>query len=405
MTIARDLGMPETYQDYVGGNFTQQWVDKLIKEGRIQNRAELSFIWREEHCDPLNWHYEESTYEVNGAHLSGKPCMMFWSETESSKVNLGRATFSVGSKVQELVNEIQSKGIQPREGSFVYWDVDTGKTINGDHRRRLSSILNIPGWMMQGVKFDSNVARIRFAARSNARSKGLLHNNTSKQDVTEAVRNVLAELSLTQPIVKKDIVKEVKELGFHLSEATRDDIRDQLFVEIQSDGSYESGEHYIMHNNATIERLLGINAEGEDAQEDSSGDDPWVTNYSKNDEEITLVVNVKNFQQRVGSILSAHAKAKKQNKPLHLLFTVPIVDQCGKESLLTKREKFFSTHLQALEDQVLIVMKDVPFIKLDDEARKFFAWNHPEAQHRAMPQDTVKEDQKTLINVRNRTFN
>ena len=118
MTIARDLGMPETYQDYVGGNFTQQWVDKLIKEGRIQNRADLSFIWREEHCDPLNWHYEASTYGVEGAHLSGKPCMMFWSETESSKVNLGRATFSVGSKVQELVNEIQSKGIQPREGSF-----------------------------------------------------------------------------------------------------------------------------------------------------------------------------------------------------------------------------------------------------------------------------------------------
>ena len=60
---------------------------------------------------------------------------------------------------------IETKGIIPSR--VIYYDVDTGETINGAHRRGLSEILGIPGWMAQGVRFGSEAAKIRFANVSN----------------------------------------------------------------------------------------------------------------------------------------------------------------------------------------------------------------------------------------------
>jgi|TARA_B100001996_G_C18665043_1_gene594581 hypothetical protein len=405
MTISKNLGVPVDQQDYVSGVYTQKWVDKLIEEKKIQNRAELPFIWRDEHCDPMNWHYQPSNYGVAGATLVGRPTMMLWEETEGVKKdnNIGRAVFNETTEVNRLVDDIQERGICPREGSLVYFDVDTNRTVNGTHRRRASDILGIAGWMMQGVRFDNELARIRFASLSNARDEGLPHNNSSKEDVMNSVHLVLEELAKVRPIDKKDIIREVKSLGYHLSESCRDSIRDILDADLIKSGRFESARVLVDHNNATIERVLGltpIDEESSSVLDEDDDRDPWITDYYENDDEICLIVNVKNFQQRVGSILSAHTKAKEAGKPLHFLYCVPVL-KAGKESLLSKRQKFFSTFLKGLEDDILTCSNT----QLNDRARLQFAWNHPDAKHRAMPQDTKNEDKTTLIYVPNREFN
>ena len=407
-TISENLGIPVDQQDYVSGTYTPQYVDWLIKEGRIQNRAELQDIWKEEHCDPLNWHYKPNTYGVEGAHLTGTPVMMLWEETEAVEEdsNIGRAVFDEVVEVNKLVYDIQSRGICPREGSIVYFDVAKNRTVNGTHRRRASEILGIAGWMMQGIRFDTELARIRFALLSNARVEGLPHNNASKEDVKNSVHLIMDELCRVRPIGKKDIVKEVKALGHHLSEATRDDIRDALFAELIVSGEMPSANVLVNHNNTTIERTFEIGEYALTEVEKLSRDDrdPWIKDYYENDDEICLIINVKNFQQRVGSILATHAIAKSKGKAMHFLYTVSVQD-AGKESLLSKRQKFFSTFLRDLEDHVLTVISDIPYLNIGEDGRKLFAWNHPDAKHRAVPQDTKNEVKNRLVYVPNRGFN
>ena len=114
---------------------------------------------------------------------------------------------------------------------------------------------------------------------------------------------------------------------------------------------------------------------------------------------LLICINAANFESRVGAIMTAAAKASKADKPLHMIFTVPI--PVGKETLKSKREKFFSMHLQSLEDRFL----DIEGKALTDKNRRDFAWNHPDCQHRTVAQDTENESTIPLIKVKNRNFN
>ena len=51
----------------------------------------LSEHWRPEHCDPKNWDYEPSTYDVDGVELVGEPHMQLWEDlTSDNHANPGR---------------------------------------------------------------------------------------------------------------------------------------------------------------------------------------------------------------------------------------------------------------------------------------------------------------------------
>ena len=359
MTLSKHLGIPVSYSDFI------------------------TEIWKSDHCDPQNWNYEPSTYGVVGAHLVGTPEMKLWSDTEDGD-NPGRYEFKIAD-VLKLEDEINTHGIDPKKGSIVYYDVDEEDTINGKHRRGYSKRKKIPGWMMQGIRFDSPVARIRFALLSNARAVHY-HKNASKEDVYTAVRHVLEEL---KDYSRELIASEVKTLGSHLTESQRDAIRDKIYMELQFDPNAKSSERYVTHNNTTIADLL---------QKIKLVDD-WVIDYWENDDAITICVNAQNFESRVGSLLAANEKAVDWDKPLHIIFCVPTPE--GKETLRTKREKFFSTHLERVEDRVLVACGLVK----NNKNRSIFAWNHPDSEHRAVPQDTENEDLHTLIRVKNRDFN
>ena len=353
--------------------------------------------WTLEDCNPENWAYEPSTYGVKGATLVGSLAMKAWDETKGARdhVNYGRADWQPA-LADALDEEICTNGVNPQIGSVVYFDVDLNETINGDNRREVSERRGIPGWMHQGIRFSSPVARIRFAAKSNAVSQ-IVRNISSPEDVQQAVTTVMEILEQDGlPVTKDSITAEVKDLGFHLSESCRDGIRDRVYMYFVQKAAESNDpqkvkkliERYVGHNNGTMIKFLQTNELIE----------PWVSDYWDNDDEVCLMLNVANFESRIGAILSANRTAVEQDKPLHIIFCVPTPD--GKETLTSKREKVFSTHFQSLEDRVLKSMG------LGEMHRKMFAWNHSDCQHRAIPQDSHNEDLKSLVKGPfNRKFN
>ena len=98
--------------------------------------------------------------------------------------------------------------------------------------------------------------------------------------------------------------------------------------------------------------------------------------------------------------MSLASLAVKEGKPIHFIFSVPIPQ--SKETLATKRFKFFENHVASLEQRLMDLSG------LGELHRKNFPWNHPEAQHRCPAQDTENEKdelENSLIYIKNRHFN
>lgn len=350
----------------------------------VSNADFLSADWRIEHCDPEKWE-KPSTHDVPGVELVGSPHMKLWSETTSWK-NPGRKNFKQ-STVIHLSNKIATEGIIPSR--VVYYDVDTDETNNGGHRRGASKIRSIPAWMHQGVRFENELAKIRFANASN-HVEGLFNSEPTKDDVKEGVRAALKQIGEYD---KQTIREEVRIQGPGLTDKQKDDIVNALYSDCMFDENMKSCSRYRDLNNDNVNALLKL------IRNEHSEEEPWVEEYWDNDDEITICINAANFESRVGAIMTAAAKASKADKPLHMIFTVPI--PVGKETLNSKREKFFSMHLQSLEDRFL----DIEGKALTDKNRRDFAWNHPDCQHRTVAQDTENESTIPLIKVKNRNFN
>ena len=154
----------------------------------MQTIATNSFLcqyWDAIACNPDNWTYEPSTYGVSGVEMIGDIHMKLWKDLSHLK-NPGRANGVDLAKVEELKENIQDSGIR-LDAPVIYYDVDTNETINGDHRFTVSSILDIPGWMCQAVRFESVASKIRFATTSNIKKKDV-YNPISAADVNAAVR-------------------------------------------------------------------------------------------------------------------------------------------------------------------------------------------------------------------------
>lgn len=360
----------------------------LTKEfGMVLSVADfLCDHWLPEHCNPENWE-KPSTHDIPGVELVGTPHMKAWSDTTSWS-NPGRKEFK-NSNVIHFADKIKTEGIIPSR--VVYYDVDTNQTTNGAHRRGLSAILKIFGWMHQGVRFDSDLAKIRFANASN-HVQGLYHTEPTKDDVKAGVKSALKHF---EKYDKSIIREEVRIQGPGLTDKQKDDLVNSLYSDCMFDENMKPSSRFYDLNNDNINFLL------DKIRKDHSDLEPWVEEYYDNDDEYTIVVNVKNFESRVGSILSAAAPAAKNDKPLHIVFVVPIPEDSGKETLTTKRDKFFTMHLESLEDRIL----DMQGKAHTQKNRREFPWNHPDCQHRTVAQDTENESMIPLIKIRNRNFN
>lgn len=350
----------------------------------VSNADFLSDDWLPEHCNPENWE-KPSTHDISGVELVGDPHMKLWSETKGWK-NPGRKNFR-SSTVIHLSDKIETEGIIPSR--VVYYDVETDETNNGAHRRGASVIRNIPGWMHQGVRFENELAKIRFANASN-HVEGLFNSEPTKDDIKEGVRAALKQIGEYN---KKTIRDEVRIQGPGLTDRQKDDIVNSLYSDCMFDENMKFSSRYRELNNDNVNELLKL------IRNEYSEEEPWVVKYWDNDDEITICINAANFESRVGAIIAVAAKANMVDKSLHIIFTVPI--PVGKETLNSKREKFFSMHLESLEDRILNIQGKA----LTDKNRRDFPWNHPDCQHRTVAQDTENEKIIPLIKVENRKFN
>ena len=350
----------------------------------VSNADFLSADWRLEHCDPEKWE-KPSTHDIPGVELVGDPHMKLWSDTVAWN-NPGRKNFKQ-SAVIHLSDKIETEGIIPSR--VVYYDVETDETNNGCTRRGASEFRGIPGWMHQAVKYENELAKIRFANASN-HVEGLFNSEPTKDDVKEGVRAALKQIGEYD---KQTIREEVRIQGPGLTDKQKDDIVNALYSDCMFDENMKSCSRYRDLNNDNVNALLKL------IRNEYSEEEPWVAEYWDNDDEITICINAANFESRVGAIMTVAAKASKADKPLHMIFTVPI--PAGKETLNSKREKFFSMHLESLEDRFL----DIEGKALTDKNRRDFAWNHPDCQHRTVAQDTENESTIPLIKVKNRNFN
>lgn len=353
-------------------------LSELLKT-KSSNADFLCHHWRPEHCDPDAWDIPE-THGVPDVELVGNREMMLWSATTAWS-NPGRKKI-LQKDIKYFADVIETKGIIPSR--VIYYDVDTMETINGAHRRGLSGILDIPGWMHQGVRFGNKAAKIRFANVSNHVDE-LHHLAPKKADIKTAVDETLRLLEIFS---KQAIRDEVQLQGVGLTERQRLDVINELYSDFILDDRMVTTERYRDLNNDNVERLLFAIKE----------EDSWVDDFWTSDDECTICVNAGNFEARIGSLLSSAAVASYNDKPLHIVFVVPIPK--GKETLTSKREKFFSMHLDNLEERMIKIYGLVDNMK----SRRMFPWNHADAQHRAVGQDTENEG-NVLIKVKNRSFN
>lgn len=336
--------------------------------------------WRPEHCDPNAWE-APSNYDVDDVELVGDPHMKLWSDTTAWD-NPGRKKIKQ-KNILHFADVIETEGIVPSR--VVYYDVDTDETNNGAHRRGLSERIGIPGWMHQGVRFKTKVAKIRFANVSN-HVEELYHLAPNKSDIKTAVEQTL---KLEVKSFSKQVIRdEVQLQGVGLTERQRLDVINSLYSDFILDDRMVTTERYRDLNNDNVDILLN-------AIEDENS---WVGDFWKNDDEYTICVNAGNFEARIGSLLSSASIASYNDKPLHIVFVVPIPK--GKETLTSKREKFFSMHLSYLEERMIKIYG----LADNTKSRRLFPWNHPDAEHRAVGQDTQNEG-NVLIKVSNRSFN
>jgi hypothetical protein len=334
----------------------------------------VSQYWDAIACDPNNWTYVPNDYGVAGVELIGGLHMKSWSELGHWR-NPGRKDGVSLQKVEELKEDIQENGICT-DKTVVYYDVDTNDTVNGDHRFNVSSILSIEGWMMQAVRFKDEASKIRFSTASNKKKKDV-YNPISSADVESAVRELI---SINAIKTDDEIKSETRFLGKGvISEGGIKEIHNKIIIERVISGKSDGAERFQTWNDDRLPIFF------------ENTKDPWVEDYLNNESEYTIYVNMSNFSSRWGSIISLAAQAVIANKPLHFLFSVKLM---ATEKLETTRSKVFTDKLSQLEQKLCILFGN------DATRYKYiFPWNHPECEHRFLPQDTEKEDFSLLVKI------
>lgn len=342
--------------------------------------------WRPEHCDPENWKYKPSTYGVDGVEIVGDPHMMLFRDMTGIWTNPGRVERVNQGKLNDLKDNIIEFGINMEQGRMIYVDDKDSSTINGNHRKELGvdKKLGINGWMVQRVRFETETAKILFANVSNVEMK-LPHNNPSPKDVEAAVRDLI---NLLKNPSRSDVELYVKTCGPHLGNKSRGKIIKNIMLELVLGGNVSSSERYTTYGKDTIDNYT-----------ENYCDDEWMENYLNNDNERVHVVTMYNFDSDFWSFYKNNTDARTRDEPLHLLIAVK--EPSKNESLATKRDKVFNTKLKNVEDTLL-----ASFSMAEKEINRYhFAWNHPDCEHRFLPQDNATEMQGGLIKIKNRTFN
>lgn len=359
-----------------------------LEELQEQFKEFITDIWTIECCIPKNWKNPPSTFGVDGVELVGDPYMMLRDHIKRTWINPGRVLGTNFKKVNDIVDSYRTLGIDLNEGEVIYVDDETDDRVNGDHRLEADEICNIPGHMIQRVKFRDLEAKILFANASNVITE-LPHTNPSVGDIEQSTREIVKATG----IYTEDKVRtSVNIMGKHFTPKQRDRIVDTLLVEFTLSNKVINGNRFITISGRRAVAIL---------DKIERTDNPWVEDIWENDDEFSLYINSGQFESRVGGILNANRQAIQLNKPLHIAFSVA-PPEGQKNTLNSNRNAFWTTQMQSIEDRVMEAMGIQPSF-----GRRLFSWNHPDARHMTFAQESGVEDIHKLISWsgRNRGFN
>jgi len=336
-----------------------------------QTNTFISQYWDAIACDPSKWCYVPNTYDVDGVELVGSPQMKLWSDLNNWK-NPGRSNGANVSKIEELKENIKEEGIN-LDSPFVYYDIDTNDRINGEHRHLACNHLGISGWMMQGVRFYSEASKIRFALISNKKKKDV-YNPISIDDVEATVRDLIQRGDIS---TDQEIKNEIKILGKgSISQKVLDRLANRILSERIMSGQIKGTNRLYEWNEDRFEIFV------------KNSNDEWVQNYFLNKSEITIYINMAYWSSRIGALFEKAFEAANCDSPLHLVFSVKLKKG---ESLETTRKKVFDDYLKKFEKKSCFI-----FGVNHERCKTYLPWNHPDCEHRFLPQSSEEDEKETI---------
>ena len=216
--------------------------------------------------------------------------------------NPGRKELT-SSQVSDLVDILETEGIRPDRGSMGYYDVDDDSNVNSITRQHASASLGIPGWMFQGVRFENALASLRFANASNWVDK-TYNRQPNPKDATAVTSALKIRVEYGETVGKKSVKAEIELQGAGLTDKQKSSLLNKIWGTFAFSAEVNHESRFVDLNNDTMAMLLDKIRE----------EDEWIKDYWDNDDEITIAVNAKSFEARVGSILASAAIAMEQEK-------------------------------------------------------------------------------------------
>ena len=319
-----------------------------------------------EKMDPDVWTFPVSTKGIKGIELMHK-AYGIWKNVVKQN-NLGRVNGTDSSKVGEMIDDIRTNFVDPKQPP-VFIDIDTGDIITGGHRYESSAVLGIPGWMFQYVRCSDAWARKRFAkALNNERVFACTLND--KAEVIEHIKYGIKEGKIT---CEQDIEDEAVLIAGHgccKSAAVRATIVKEMVSFIANNGiTSVQLERYTSHNEKTYADFL------------SRSTDDYVKDVINSGENPNYYVNMDNWGSRTNPIIVEAAKCRKDQ---HLNIQASVSLPSARESLEQKRDKVHGTYFSNLSE-TLDTLFSYRF------TNSCYPWDHPDCEHAFLAQDHHKE--------------
>ena len=363
----------------------------------------LCQYWRPEHCYSNNWN-APSTYGVEGIILTdrdgntleeGDKCGMHMKEIGAPSDNPTRFQGTTLERIDHYYKIITDpeKGVKCLDP--IYYNIETGNTLNGNGREGAARKAGVSGWMYQPVRVVPSLERtiketeLRFGAESQPKEEdGVFQTPLSKDDVYTTVKEIYEESGNYN---LESVYADVEHYGKHLVTGDKDSIKRKLKKEFEENGDMEHTDQFQPFDSDTYETFLN-----------KIRDDEWVKTIFKEEDERVQFINGNKTNHYYSNIMNAGLDAKAdEESPLHFIVTFPISENTTAASLQALRDGFFSKHIAKLE---YIMMKLTETV-VNDRNRLMFPWNHPDCQHVAIAQDRKNEKNMVVVPLRNRKFN
>lgn len=363
----------------------------------------LCQYWRPEHCDPNKWN-APSTFGVEGILLvdrdgntleEGDKSGMHMKEIGTPSDNPTRFQGTTLARVDHYYKVITdpTKGIKCLDP--IYYNIETGNTLNGNGREGAGIKAGVTGWMYQPVRVVPSLERtireteLRFGAESQPKEEdGVFQTPLSKDDVYTTVKEIYEESGNYN---LDSVYADVEHYGKHLVTGDKDSIKRKLKKEFEENGDMEHTDQFQPFDSDTYETFLN-----------KIPDDDWVKTIFKEEDERVQFINGNKTAHYYSNILNSGLDAKLDDEsPLHFIVTFPISDNTTAASLQALRDSFFSKHIAKIENTMMKLNEK----KVNDRNRLMYGWNHPDCKHVAIAQDRKNEKNKVVVPLKNRNFN